>query len=63
MRKPPLGSGGRFASLSDALRSRGASNPDALAAYIGRRKLGAKRFAELSAKGRKRRRRRHHRGR
>jgi hypothetical protein len=47
-RKPKLGSGKRFA----ALRRSGKSA--ALAAYIGRKKYGAKRFAKLSAKGRSR---------
>jgi hypothetical protein len=51
--KAPLGSGGRFKALSTKLGKQGADNPDALAAYIGRRKYGAKKFASLSAKGRK----------
>jgi hypothetical protein len=41
-----LGTGGRFA----ALRKKGISG--ALAAYIGRKKYGAKRFNKLAAKGR-----------
>lgn len=49
-----LGGGARFAALSKKLGSRpGVSDPDALAAYIGRKKYGAKRMASLSAKGRK----------
>lgn len=44
----PLGTGERFRKLSSTLAARGASNPDALAAYIGRRKYGKKRFARLS---------------
>lgn len=51
----PLGSGERFSALTKALAARGARNPRALAAYIGRRKYGAKRFAQLAAKGRQRR--------
>ncbi len=47
-RKPKLGSGARF----KALRRSGKSA--ALAAYIGRKKYGKKRFAKLGAKGRKR---------
>lgn len=52
-KKPPLGSGQRFAQLSSKLGQKGASNPDALAAYIGRRKLGKAKFQKLSAKGKK----------
>lgn len=44
----PLGTGERFRKLSGTLAARGASNPDALAAWIGRRKYGKKRFARLS---------------
>lgn len=52
-KKPPLGSGERFARLQSQLKRRGARNPAALAAFIGRKKYGAKRFAQLSAQGRK----------
>lgn len=45
---PRLGSGGRFAKL----RRGGMSS--SLAAWIGRRKYGAKRFARLAKRGRKR---------
>jgi hypothetical protein len=55
-RKPKLGSGVRFRRLTGQLRARGARNPAALAAWIGRRKYGRKRFAAMSAKGRRRRR-------
>ncbi|HPD33013.1 MAG TPA: hypothetical protein P5545_05205 [Bacteroidota bacterium] len=53
-KKPPLGTGERFKKLSNQLEQQGAENPDALAAYIGRKKLGAKKFQQLAAKGRKR---------
>lgn len=54
MKKPPLGSGQRFAALKGKLADRpGVTNPGALAAYIGRSKLGAKKMSQLSAKGRK----------
>jgi hypothetical protein len=33
------------------LAAKGARNPDALAAYIGRKKYGKKRFQQLSKKG------------
>jgi hypothetical protein len=47
MAKPKLGSGARFKALSKKVGS------PALAAYIGRKKYGAKKMAQLSAKGRK----------
>src|SRR4030067_768702 len=34
-------------------RKRGAKDPDALAAWIGRKKFGKKKFQKLSAKGKK----------
>jgi len=52
-RKPPLGSGERFSQLKKKLGSQGARNPGALAAYIGRKKYGAKKMAKMSAAGRK----------
>jgi len=53
-RKPPLGTGARFKALVQKLRRRGAKDPEALAAWIGRKKYGKKRFAQLSRKGRRR---------
>ena len=51
-RKPKLGSGKRFSQLEHALAERqGVKNPGALAAYIGRKKYGAKRFGQLSKHG------------
>jgi hypothetical protein len=44
---PPLGSGQRFSNLENKLAHRGVRNPGALAAYIGRRKYGPKKFAAL----------------
>lgn len=49
--KAPLGQGGRFAALKQKLAKKGASNPGALAAWIGRKKYGAKKFSHLSAMG------------
>lgn len=46
--QPKLGSGGRFRKLSASLAARGAHDPDALAAYIGRRKYGAAKMGRLS---------------
>lgn len=52
-KKPPVGSGARFRALAQQLASRpGVTNPNALAASIGRRKYGKKRFQSLAAKGR-----------
>lgn len=53
-RKPKLGSGKRFASLKASLAKKGATNPDALAAYIGRRAHGKKTMARLAAAGARR---------
>lgn len=51
--KPPLGSGERFKQLTEQLKRKGAKNPEALAAWIGRKVYGKKRFQKLSRKGRK----------
>ena len=49
-----LGTGARFRALKNRLsRRKGVTNPGALAAYIGRRKYGNRRFARLSARGRR----------
>lgn len=53
MAKAKLGSGARFHHLESELSHKGIKNPAALAAYIGRKKLGAKKFNKLSAKGKK----------
>jgi len=53
MAKAKLGSGARFKTLKKKLSRKGAKSPGALAAWIGRKKYGAKRMAKLSAKGRK----------
>jgi hypothetical protein len=46
---PKLGSGARFKKLSSTLSARGASDPDALAAFIGRKRYGPKGMGKLSA--------------
>lgn len=46
-----LGGGGRYKKLIDKLEKQGAKDPKALAAYIGRKKYGKKKFQELAAKG------------
>lgn len=53
-KKPRLGSGKRFAALKAKLAKNGIKNPGGLAAKIGRAKYGKKKFAKLSATGRKR---------
>ena len=53
-KKPKLGTGARFKQVEASARRSGARNPAAVAAAAGRKKYGAKRFAKLSAAGRKR---------
>lgn len=48
---PKLGSGKRFEELADKVAAKGAKNPKALAAAIGRKKYGAKKMAAMAAKG------------
>ena len=49
-----LGQGGQFAALKKKLAKKGASNPAALAAYIGRRSEGKAKFQAQAAAGRRR---------
>lgn len=51
---PRLGSGQRFAALKSKLAAKGASNPAGLAAFVGRKKLGPKKFNALARKGKER---------
>lgn len=51
--KPKLGSGTRFKQLTSQLAKHGVKNPKALAAYIGRKKYGKKKFQQLAAKGKR----------
>jgi hypothetical protein len=52
--KARLGSGARFSALKSKLASRpGVHNPGALAAYIGRKRYGEKKFHELSEGGKR----------
>ena len=53
-KNPPLGSGQRFKNLTKKLKKGGTKNPKALAAWIGRKKYGKKKMANMSAAGRKR---------
>jgi len=53
-RKPKLGSGKRFSNLKKQLsRQKGIEHPEALAASIGRKKYGKKKFQKIAAKGKK----------
>lgn len=47
-----IGSGGRFAALKAKLAARGATDPGALAASIGRKKYGNAKMAKMAANGR-----------
>ena len=51
--KAKAGSGGRFKALESKLAAKGAKNPGALAAALGRAKFGSKKMAKMSAKGKK----------
>ena len=52
-KKPKLGSGARFKKLEKSLSKKSVKAPGALAAYIGRKKFGKKRFQKLAVKGKK----------
>ena len=51
--KAKLGSGARFKRLETTLEKKGAKNPSALAAWIGRKNEGKSAFQKLSVKARK----------
>lgn len=55
MKSMKLGGGGRFQKFTRALRRKGYSEKSAgaIAASVGRKKYGKKRFARLALKGRK----------
>lgn len=48
-----LGGGGRFAKLEAKFAKRGMKSPGGLAAFLGRKKYGAKKMEKMSAAGRK----------
>lgn len=50
-KKPKLGTGARFRSLVAELEAKGARNPKALAAWIGRAHLGKQKFQALARAG------------
>ena len=47
------GDGKRFKAMEKVARAKGAKDPGALAAHIGRKKYGKGRFQAMAAKGRK----------
>lgn len=47
------GEGSRFEALEESAAAGGARNPAAVAAAVGRRKYGSRRFARMAAAGRK----------
>ena len=54
MNNMKLGGGGRYQKLIGQLEKKGVKDPAALAAWIGRKKLGKAKFQSLAAKGRAR---------
>ena len=54
MDKMKLGGCGRYEKLIGELEKKGVREPRALAAFIGRKKLGKAKFQSLAAKGRRR---------
>lgn len=52
MAKPKLGTGERFKRLTKKLSAKGAKSAKGLAAWIGRKKFGKKKFQSLTKKGR-----------
>lgn len=50
------GGGKRFKAVEASARASGAKNPKAVAAAIGRKKYGKKKFQKMAAQGRKRKR-------
>lgn len=49
-----IGGGARYQKLVKSLKAKGADDPRALAASIGRKKYGKQRFQEMAAAGRRR---------
>jgi len=47
------GEGARFKAIAKVAKAGGATDPEAVAAFIGRRKYGKKKFQQMAAKGRK----------
>lgn len=47
------GTGARFKAMTKSLKFKGATTPGGLAAWIGRRKYGPTKFAQMAAAGKK----------
>lgn len=52
-KKAKLGTGARFKALANKFSKQGVDDPDALSAFVGRKKYGNKRMSQLSKHGRK----------
>jgi len=52
-KRKSVGEGSRFRALEKSAKLGGAKNPAAVAAAIGRKKYGKKRFQKMAAKGKK----------
>ena len=52
-KKKPLGEGSRFRAIAKSAKLGGAKEPEAVAAFVGRKKYGPKKMARLAAQGRK----------
>ena len=52
-KKSKPGAGARFQAVKKVAKAGGAKNPAAVAAAIGRKKYGKKRFQQMAAAGRK----------
>lgn len=50
---PKLGSGERFSKLTKSLAAKGAKDPKALAAAIGRKKYGAAKMQKMASAGKR----------
>jgi len=58
MKRTKPGTGARFKSLVQKLKQKGGvTNPEAVAAAIGRKKYGSKKFQQMAIQGRKRKKR------
>jgi len=63
MKRTKPGSGKRFASLKAKLaKKKGVKTPEALAAWIGRKKWGKKRFQAMAVAGKKRKKKKKRKG-
>ena len=51
--KGKLGAGGRFKAIEEKAKKYGAENPEAVAAAVGRKKWGKKKFQAMAVAGRK----------